>query len=209
MINPFESISQKNQEKLLQFLHGYTLNYPKEKQINDLIDDSDEIGVIISGHIQVTVNNYNGTISLIDEFKENDIIGSSLLLYKNDECDIVAKEDTQIIVISYSELISQNINDKYYNQFIRNLFIILNEKIKEKNERIEILTKKTIRNKLLEYFNINSKKSGSRYIYLPFNFADLANYLAVDRSAMSRELGYLKEEGIIEVKGKRITLLYR
>ena len=79
----------------------------------------------------------------------------------------------------------------------------------EKSERIKMLTNKTIRNKLLEYFNINSRKSGSRYIYLPFNFSDLASYLAIDRSAMSREIGYLKEEGFIEIKGKRITLLYR
>ena len=54
-----------------------------------------------------------------------------------------------------------------------------------------------------------SRKSGSKYIYLPYNFSDLANYLSIDRSAMSRELGYLKEEGFISIKGKRITLLYR
>ena len=54
-----------------------------------------------------------------------------------------------------------------------------------------------------------SNKNGSRYIYLPFSFGALADYLAVDRCAMSREIKYLKEEGIIEVKDKRITLLYR
>ena len=53
-----------------------------------------------------------------------------------------------------------------------------------------------------------STKSGSRTIYLPFNFSDLANYLSIDRSAMTRELGYLKEEGFISVKGKKITLMY-
>ena len=53
-----------------------------------------------------------------------------------------------------------------------------------------------------------STKSGSRTITLPFNFSDLANYLAIDRSAMTRELSYMKEEGFIVVKGKRITLLY-
>ena len=54
-----------------------------------------------------------------------------------------------------------------------------------------------------------SRKSGSKYVYLPFNFSSLANYLAIDRSAMSRELSYMKEERLITVKGKRITLLYR
>jgi len=80
--------------------------------------------------------------------------------------------------------------------------------MKKKNERIEILSKKTIRNRLLEYFNIEANKHGSKYIYLPFNFTDLADYLGVDRSAMSRELSHLKEEKQIEVKGKKITLLF-
>ena len=81
-------------------------------------------------------------------------------------------------------------------------------KTEEKNERIEILTKKTIRNRLLEYFTIMSNKHGTKFIYLPFNYTDLADYLAIDRCAMSRELKNLKEEGFIEIKGKRITLLY-
>ena len=80
--------------------------------------------------------------------------------------------------------------------------------INDKNNRIEILTKKTIRNKLLEYFKIISSKNKSKNIYLPFTFTDLADYLAIDRSAMTRELKNLKDEGFIEIKNKRITLLY-
>ena len=91
-------------------------------------------------------------------------------------------------------------------KILNNIIIfILNDKMEEKNKRIQILTKKTIRNKLLEYFNF----SNSRYVYLPFSFMALADYLGVDRSALSREIKFLKDEGFIEIKGKRITLLYR
>ena len=86
-------------------------------------------------------------------------------------------------------------------------FTLINS-INDKNNRIEILTKKTIRNRLLEYFKIVSLKNKSKNIYLPFTFTDLADYLAIDRSAMTRELKNLKEEGFIEIKNKRITLLY-
>lgn len=209
MINPFKNISDKNQEKLLKLLRGYTVNYPTNKKIIDQFKDDDEIGIIVSGYVQVIKNNYNGTTTIVEELYENSLIGTSFLYLKNEEYEIITKEDTQIILINYNELINQDINDKTYNQFIKNLFVIMNNIISDKNERIEVLTKRTIRNKLLEYFNLNAKKNGSRYIYLPFNFSDLANYLAVDRSAMSREIGYLKEEGFISVKGKKITLLYR
>ena len=74
---------------------------------------------------------------------------------------------------------------------------------------IEILSKKTIRSKLLTYFNIRYNQKKSKYIYLPYNYKDLAEYLAIDRCAMTREIKYLKEDGFIETKGKRITLLYK
>ena len=83
---------------------------------------------------------------------------------------------------------------KYFNIFLRNLFDIINNKFKEKNERLQVLEKKQIRNKLLEYFEIQYKKSLSRVIKLPFSFKELADYLAVNRTAMLRALKNLKEE---------------
>ena len=209
MINLFDNISNKSKENLLRIFRSYSVNYSKGKKINDIFRDDDEVGIITSGYIQIIKNNYNGTTTIIEELYESDLIGSLFFYLKNDGYDIIAKEDTKITIMDYKEIIKQSNNDKSYNQFIKNLLIITSQKMMERNEHIEILSERSIRNKLLEYFNINSKKSGSRYIYLPFNFSDLANYLAVDRSAMSRELGYLKEEGFISIKGKRITLLYR
>ncbi len=111
--------------------------------------------------------------------------------------------------MDYDTIINCTQNNKgFYNQFIKNLLEIIVNKINEKNERIEILSNKSIRNKLLEYFRIETKKTGNKIIYLPFTFTDLADYLSVDRSAMSREIKNLKDEGFIEIKQKRITLLY-
>ena len=208
MKNVFENISQKNKEKLLKSIHAYSVNYKKDTVISEVLSDPDDIAIIEKGYIHILQNNYNGTSSLIEELQDKDIFSLATLFLSNNY-EIIAKEDTELLLISNTDLISYEENDKTYNQFIKNLFIILNERLKDKNERIEILTKKTIRNKLLEYFKIMSNKNGSRYIYLPFSFGALADYLAVDRCAMSREIKYLKEEGIIEVKDKRITLLYR
>ena len=98
--------------------------------------------------------------------------------------------------------------DSFFNIFLKNLFDIIATKLKEKNERIRVLEKKQIREKLLEYFDIQRKKSFSNYFYLPFSLKDLADYLAVNRSAMFRELKHLKEEGFIEIHNRKITLLF-
>lgn len=209
MINLFSDIQEKNKEKLLNSFRSYSINYSKGKKIIDVFRDNNEIGIINSGYIQIIKNNYNGTSTIIEELYEDDIISSLFYYLKNDIYEIIAKEDTKITIMDYREIIGQTNNSKSYNQLIKNLFSIISKKMVERNEHIEILSERSIRNKLLEYFNINAQKNGSRYIYLPFNFSDLANYLAIDRSAMSRELSYLKEEGFISIKGKRITLLYR
>ena len=74
---------------------------------------------------------------------------------------------------------------------------------------MNIISKKSIRNKLLEFFDLSFRKNNSRNIYLPFTFTELADYLLIDRTAMTRELKTLKDEGFIKITGKRITLLYK
>ena len=190
-------------------LPANTFNFKKESTILSVIKNDNIVGIITSGYLQIIRTDHNGIRTIIEELEEQDVFGSFISSLKNKEYEIIAKEDTEIIIIDYDNIINCNLTNKsFYNQFIKNLLQITSKKIQEKNERIEILTKKTIRNKLLEYFKIISKKHNSKYIYLPFNFTDLADYLAIDRSAMSRELKYLKEEGFIEIKGKRIKLLY-
>lgn len=208
MTNLYDGIALKNKGKLLRMLRGHSVKYMKNQVIVDHLNDEDDIGLVLTGTIQVLRNNYNGTTTIIDQFTKDDVISSIHVYLKDSDTFIVAKEDTVITLFSYTTIVVQDTKDFTYNQFIKNLFIVLNEKIVEKNERIQILSKRSIRDKLLEYFNIMSTKSGSRTITLPFNFSDLANYLAIDRSAMTRELSYMKEEGFIVVKGKRITLLY-
>ena len=167
------------------------------------------IGIVIEGYLQIVKNDYNGNKTIIEDLEENSIFGSLISSITNSEYDVITKEDSKVILIDFDRIISStDIPVNAYNQFLKNLLQILSNKIQTKNERIEILTTKTIRHKLLEYFKITASKTKTKVIYLPFNFNDLAEYLAVDRSAMSRETKNLKEEGLIDVKGKRITLHY-
>lgn len=93
------------------------------------------------------------------------------------------------------------------NCYLIYLGLFLNEII-GLNMRIELLSKRTIREKLLGYFNIVSARSMSKTFKIPFSLTDLADYLSVDRSAMMREIKYLRDDGFMEKFGNRITLLY-
>jgi len=208
MNDPFYNISNKNKEKILRSLEALTFNFKKNSTILSTFKNENIIGIIVSGFIQIIRNDYNGNKIIIEELFENSIFGTVFSYINDDEYEIITKEDSQIIIIEYERIFELEQSNNQYNQFIKNLLQITTYQIHKINERIQILTKKSIRNKLLEYFKIASKKQGSRNIYLPFTFTDLADYLAIDRSAMSRELKNLKEEHFIDIKGKKITLLF-
>lgn len=204
----FNKINPKEQKKLLKLFESNVYNYKKNTNILSTIKDN-IIGIVLDGCVQIIRTDYNGNRTIIEELDKGMLFGSVIYSLSSDECTIIAKEDTKTLIIEYERIINSNNNNyPYYNQFIKNLLVITTNIINEKNERIEILTKKTIRDKLLEYFNINIKKYAGRTLYLPFSLTDLSDYLAVDRSAMSRELKHLKEEGFISTKGRKITLLY-
>lgn len=204
----FSKISVNEKEKLLRLLETNTLSFPKNTTILSSTKDN-VIGIILEGHAQITRTDYNGNRTIIEELNEESIFGTVISSLKSNEYEVMTKEKTKVLIIDYHSIINyENTNHKYYNQFIKNLLEITTDIIEEKNERIEILTKKTIRDKLLEYFNTYCKKHGTRIIYLPFSYTDLADYIAADRSAMSRELSYLKDEGFIKTKGRRISILY-
>lgn len=208
MTDLFNNISEKNKEKLLKMLRAHTYNYTKNLKILSINRGENYIAIVDSGYIQIVQNDYNGEQFISDRLYEGAVFGPMFSIINN-ECDIITKEDSRVTIIDYDEIINNtDVNNVFYKQFIQNLLMIVSEKIKEKNERIKIITKKTIRNRLLEYFKLASNYNTNKTIYLPFSITELAEYLAIDRCAMSRELKNLKEEGFISIKNRKISLLY-
>lgn len=209
MINPFENISDLEIKKLFILLKSHIYTFNKNQEILSTIKDENIICIMLEGHAHIVNIDYNGDETLIDDLVENSVFGSNISNLDSNECQIISLIPSKILVINYNELINQNyVFYKYYNIFINNLFNIIHSKIKEKNMRIRILTEKTIRNKLLAYFESEYKKKRSKKIQISNSFKGLADYLSVNRSAMFRELKYLKEENFIKIDNRQITLLY-
>ncbi len=99
-------------------------------------------------------------------------------------------------------------NCKFHQILSETLPELILAKVTDLNMRIELLTKRSTRDKLLGYFTFLSTRTLSKTFELPFSLTDLADYLSVDRSAMMRELKLLKEDGFIDKNKNKITLLY-
>ena len=84
---------------------------------------------------------------------------------------------------------------------------LMGNKVVALTEKVDILSHRSIRGKLMSYFRIQSTKTGELSFQLPFSLLKLANYLCIDRSAMMREIKKMKEEELIAIEGKMVTLL--
>lgn len=209
MNSPFTGISELQKHKLFKILQTHEYSFNKNEEILSTLKGENIICILLEGHAQIVSISYNGEENLIEELYTDSIFGTNISNISDSEYQITALEKSKVLVIDYNKLIdTKNINYSYYNVFLTNLFDIINSKFRESNDRIKILTKKSIRDKLLAFFENEYIKTRSKYIYLPTNFKDLSDYLSVNRSAMFREIKYLKEEKFIKVDGNRITLLY-
>lgn len=204
----FDGIEENDVKKMLTCFEAKRLHFKKDSTILSNIANNTQVGVIESGSAIIIRYNYNGSRTIIERLTEGDTFGSFSQAY-TEELYVVSEDETDVILFNYDKMINRcKKNCEYHNQIIDNMLQVLSQKMQNYNERIEVLTKKTIRDKLLAYFNILTKKQISRNIILPFNLTDLADYLSIDRSAMMREIKNLKEEGLIESKGKKILLKY-
>ena len=210
MNSPFADLSALQLTKLFDLLEVHTYTFNKNEEILPTIKNGNIIGIILHGFAQIVFIEYNGNEIIMENLYKESVFGTNISATNNENCQIIAKETTEVLVIDYNKLINpKNVKHMYYNVFLTNLFDIINIKFRERNERIRILEKKQIREKLLEFLEIEYKKRHSRVITLPFSLKSLADYMAVNRSAMFREIKGLKDDKIIDIQGRKITLLYK
>lgn len=186
-------------------------SFRKNQTITTYIQKRNQVCILLSGEADLVRYDLNGDKSIIEHFNKNDIFGEAFyIVTTNNELSVEAKKNCEILFFIYDNIYQKCRNNCKFHQILSANFsnLILN-KVMDLNTRIEILTKRTIREKLRGYFNILSTRNLSKTFTLPFSLTDLADFLSVDRSAMMRELKLLKDEGFIKKSGNKITLLYK
>lgn len=185
-------------------------SFKKNQTITTYIQKRNQICIILNGSADLVRYDLNGNKSIIEHFTKNDVFGEALyIVTTNNELSVEAKKNCEVLFFIYDNIHQKCKNNCKFHQTLSENFsnLILN-KVMDLNTRVEILTKRSIREKLRGYFNILSTRNLSKTFSLPFSLTDLADYLSVDRSAMMRELKTLKDEGFIKKTGNKITLLY-
>ena len=208
-ISLFDSIDTNDVNKMLKCFQAKKMFYKKDRTILSNVSNTTKFGIIINGSANLIRVDYNGTRNIIERLEKNDIFGGPLYVSYNNELSIIATEDVEIIEFDYSHIIRRcKKNCECHTKLLDNMLQILANKVSINNEKLLIVSKKTIREKLLEYFKIMSHKNNAKIFKMTFTLTELADYLAIDRSAMMRELKNLKNEGFIEIINKKEFLYF-
>ena len=208
-MSPFDGISEKEKEKIKESLNAHIYEFNKGDELTTFINSKNMIGVVLEGKTKLILNSYTGEEILIEDFKKDSIFGTNISDINNLDTKMYALEYTKVAIVDYNLLISELFNQKdWYVKFIKNLFKILLIISNEINKRLRILTKKSIRDRLIEYFNIEYENKKTKTFYLEMPLKNLADFLSVNRSAMFREIKYLKEDNLIIIHNKKVNIMY-
>lgn len=185
-------------------------SFPKGSIITTYMEKRKQICILVSGKADLIRYDLNGNKDIIDHFAQNDIFGEAFYpVNNNNELFVQATDDAQVLLFMYDDIHTKcRSNCRFHTALVSSLLELVLSKTIHQNTRIEILSKRTIREKLLTYFSILSSKTFSKNITLPFSLTNLADYLSVDRSAMMREIKSLIDEGFISKDGNKIKLLF-
>lgn len=207
-ITLFDNIEETDIKKMLKCFNSKKRAFKKDSTALSNIRNTNLIGIILKGTANLVKYDYNGNRTIIEKLSKDSVFGEAFSS-NNGEMSLITTSPCEILFIDYAQIITRcKKNCPYHTTFIDNMLQLLATKIINMNERIDILAKRSIRDKLLAYFDITSRNRLSKTFTLSFSYTDLADYLSIDRSAMMRELKNLRDEGFIETKGKRISLKY-
>ncbi len=122
--------------------------------------------------------------------------------------DVVAVEDSVVILFDVKRILTTcSAACKFHSLIIKNMFYAISEKNRNLVQKLGHMSKRTTREKLISYLSEESKKQNTSEISIPYNRQQLADFLSVDRSAMSNELCKMRDEGLIRFKKEKFELL--
>ena len=208
--NPlFAGITPEASAAMLDCLGAQRRGFAKGARMLSAGDRTAALGLVLSGSAIIQSDDFWGNTAILDRVHAGQIFaetyactGEPLLV------DVIAAEACQVLWLDVGRILHTCSNTcAHHNRLIRNLLTLSAQKNLNLSRKIFHTSSKTIRGRLLSYLSYQARRSGSRTFTIPFDRQQLADYLNVDRSALSAELGKMQKEGLLQTQRSRFTLL--
>ena len=206
----FSGIEEENLSRMLTCLGARVEKFDKKYTVFKEGTVPKYIGIVLSGAVQSMRIDYAGNRSILSVSLPCELICEEFACAKTKTLPISvqAYEECEIMLIDASHILNTCENNcGFHRMLIYNLMKAIAKKTVLFHERIEITSKRTTREKLLAYLDIEAEKAGALTVDIPFDRQELADFLEVDRSGLSAEIGKLVKEGVIKNTKRHFELL--
>lgn len=205
----FSGISREDLSGMLQCLGARSVSYEKGRTVFLEGDPALWVGVVLTGEVQILREDLDGNRSILAAAGPGQLFGEVFACAQLDRLPVtvIASADSRILQLACRRIIETcSQSCIFHSQLIHNLLKIVARKNLMLNQKIDFISRRTTREKLMAYLTAQAKAADSRIFSIPYNRQELADYLGVERSAMSAELGKLKKEGTIDFHRNHFTL---
>ena len=206
----FQGNSVQEVEIMLDCLGANQKHYEKEEMIYHIGDTVTAVGIVLTGSVLIENNDIWGNRSVLDRVGPGQVFAETYACLPEEKLmvNVIAADPSDILFIDVGRMLQVCSNScAHHNKLVRNLLSISAQKNLNLSRRILHTSSKLIRGRLLSYLSYQSLKHESEEFTIPFNRQQLADYLSVDRSAMSNELSKMQKEGLIQVDRNHFHLM--
>ena len=207
----FKGFSLTEVPSALQCLQAFSRQYEKGECVLDVEQDLDAAGILLEGTAYIHKDSDLGTRNLVVELGPGDMFGEAAV------CAGVRKSPFRVLSATFCEVLYIRMDRvvrpalpvcPFRSRLVENLLRWISQKNLDLNEKLDTLSHRSLRDRIKSYLSRQARINGSSEFAIPFSRNDLADYLNVDRSALSRELCRMKKEGLIEFEKNRFFLSY-
>lgn len=206
----FEGIGKEELLSVLKCLEVRTEKYKSGEPVFLQGDAVRKLGVVLEGSIQIVRDDYYGNRSIVTTVSPPQIFAETFAFAGVSSVPLSAwaNSDSAVMMINPEKIIcSCSKACGFHSRIISNLVRVMASKNLEINKKLEITSQRTTRDKLMTYLFLTSREKGAKSFTVPFDRQELADYLEVDRSGLSAEIGKLKREGVLLCRRSEFTLL--
>ena len=205
----FRGISPEEVKGMMHCLQAVHRTYPRGAVIHHAGDVIHAVGMVLSGSVSIENDDIWGNRSILDRVSPGQIFAETYACLPGEPLmvNVVALEPTEVLFLNTEKMFTLCSNTcTFHSKLVRNLLSISAQKSLNLSRRIMHTSAKSIRGRLLSYLSFQAAKHGSLEFEIPFNRQQLADYLGVDRSAMSNELSKMQRDGLLKSERSRFIL---
>lgn len=202
----FNKLNDLEIEEVQNFLSDMK-SYKNKSTVFNIGDEINYIGILLSGQVELAIDDAFGNKTILSKLSAPALFAESVLIrgIKEIPLSVVTTTDSQIIFFDYKTFSAKNLSCR--EKVKDNLIDILAGKNLFMRDKLNLFSLQSTRAKILYFLSNESRKNHSKYFTIDFNITELAQYLNLNRSSLSRELSKLKKEGLIDYDKKTFRIL--